>query len=92
MKKPLVTAAVLGLALAACSSSRAPALSPQAFGAGQASLPAAGAAYAPAVTETIVHSFAGGSGGENPHAELLLSDGTLYGTAQNGGANGYGLV
>jgi uncharacterized repeat protein (TIGR03803 family) len=35
---------------------------------------------------TILHSFAGGSGGENPQGELLRGgDGTLYGTTLLGG-------
>ena len=40
---------------------------------------------------TTLYSFTGGSDGGNPQAELVLSDGTLYGTASVGGI-GYGTV
>jgi uncharacterized repeat protein (TIGR03803 family) len=44
-------------------------------------------------TETILHSFAGGSDGIYPEAVLLRANsGTLYGTTAGGGANGDGVV
>jgi len=45
-------------------------------------------------SETLLYSFAGGTAdGANPYGGLLQgSDGTLYGTTVNGGANGYGTV
>ena len=50
--------------------------------------------------ETVLHSFAGGSDGENPGGATLLDvNGTLYGTTEYGGAkdyrsgtSGYGVV
>ena len=44
--------------------------------------------------ETVLYSFTGGADGANPdHAHVLFdSEGNLYGTAANGGANGYGVV
>ena len=37
-------------------------------------------------TETVLHTFTGGKDGGNPYAGLLAgSDGSLYGTARNGG-------
>ncbi|MGB6522944.1 MAG: choice-of-anchor tandem repeat GloVer-containing protein, partial [Candidatus Cybelea sp.] len=43
--------------------------------------------------ETMLHSFAGGSGdGEEPNAGLININGTLYGTTAFGGANGDGTV
>jgi uncharacterized repeat protein (TIGR03803 family) len=40
----------------------------------------------PSGNETLLYSFAGGSGGANPDSVLLLdSQGNLYGTAENGG-------
>jgi len=48
----------------------------------------------PSGTETVLHFFAGGnSDGVNPNAGLVQgSDGTLYGTTGEGGANGDGTV
>jgi uncharacterized repeat protein (TIGR03803 family) len=44
-------------------------------------------------TETVIHSFAGGSDGEVPQAGLTIdAAGNLYGTTSLGGANGLGLV
>jgi uncharacterized repeat protein (TIGR03803 family) len=44
-------------------------------------------------TETVLHSFKGGSGdGEDPQAGLVNVNGTLYGTTIYGGANGVGTV
>ena len=45
-------------------------------------------------TETVLHSFVGGTAdGATPQARLLLgSDGTLYGTTAFGGATGMGTV
>jgi uncharacterized repeat protein (TIGR03803 family) len=45
----------------------------------------------PSGTETILHSFAGGSDGASPAANLLQgSDGNLYGSTGAGGASGDG--
>ncbi len=45
----------------------------------------------PSGTETILHSFAGGSDGANPGANLLQgSDGNLYGSTGAGGTSGHG--
>jgi uncharacterized repeat protein (TIGR03803 family) len=41
---------------------------------------------------TILHSFIGGSDGGNPHAGLVLSGNTLYGTASAGGSSGQGTI
>jgi uncharacterized repeat protein (TIGR03803 family) len=49
---------------------------------------------APDGTESIVHSFRGGSGGSRPLGALILDrKGNLYGTASSGGAdcNGFGV-
>jgi uncharacterized repeat protein (TIGR03803 family) len=47
----------------------------------------------PSGSETVLHSFAGGSGdGANPIAGLINVKGTLYGTTSSGGANDYGTV
>jgi uncharacterized repeat protein (TIGR03803 family) len=44
-------------------------------------------------SETILHHFAGGSGGYSPSATMILaSDGKLYGTAAGGGTNNTGTV
>jgi uncharacterized repeat protein (TIGR03803 family) len=53
-------------------------------------------------TFTTLHSFSAGSGsmpqnytnsdGANPESGLILSGNTLYGTTENGGTNGYGVV
>jgi hypothetical protein len=44
-------------------------------------------------TETILHSFTGGSDGVHPEASLLLSaKGVLNGTTTNGGSSGWGTV
>jgi len=44
--------------------------------------------------ETVLYSFTGGDDGANPYYSYLTIDsaGNLYGTAYNGGANGYGAV
>jgi uncharacterized repeat protein (TIGR03803 family) len=42
--------------------------------------------------ETVLHSFAGGTDGSYPVAGLIDVKGTLYGTTETGGANGYGTV
>ena len=43
--------------------------------------------------ETVLYSFAGGSDGANPlNGTLTNVDGTLYGTTEYGGANGFGTV
>ncbi len=41
---------------------------------------------------TTLHSFAGGSDGASPLAELILSSATLYGSASVGGTSGNGTV
>lgn len=43
-------------------------------------------------TETVVHSFGGGSDGENPQVYLTAGPGGLYGTTQSGGADFGGTV
>ncbi len=43
--------------------------------------------------ETVLYAFTGGADGATPYSPLLLDRlGNLYGTASNGGANGYGGV
>ncbi len=54
-------------------------------------------ATVPAQTFTTLHSFtvtsnSSNSDGAYPYAKLLLSGNTLYGTAQNGGSSGNGVV
>ena len=47
----------------------------------------------PGGTETVVYSFAGGSDGEHPYADVIQgSDGNFYGTTYQGGTGGYGTV
>lgn len=44
-------------------------------------------------TELIAHTFSGGSDGENPVGGMIAgTHGNYYGTAQAGGAHGYGVV
>ncbi len=43
-------------------------------------------------TETVLHSFKGGSGGSAPDAALVQVNGTFYGTTEAGGAHGDGTV
>jgi uncharacterized repeat protein (TIGR03803 family) len=43
-------------------------------------------------TESVVHSFTGGSDGEEPSGNLLLSNGQLYGMARYGGTSNDGIV
>jgi uncharacterized repeat protein (TIGR03803 family) len=43
-------------------------------------------------TFTTLYTFTGVSDGETPAAGLLLSGGTLYGTAQSGGSSGGGTI
>ncbi len=38
------------------------------------------------------YDFTGGIDGQQPCGDLTLSDGTLFGMTQTGGANGYGTV
>lgn len=45
-----------------------------------------------AQTFKTLHIFTGGSGGSGPSAGLVLSDNTLYGTVNGGGAGGAGAV
>jgi uncharacterized repeat protein (TIGR03803 family) len=40
----------------------------------------------------VVYDFSGDTDGANPVAPLILSNGVLYGTTQNGGCNGKGTV
>jgi uncharacterized repeat protein (TIGR03803 family) len=47
----------------------------------------------PSGNETVLYSFAGGADGAEPEADLFRdSNGNLYGTTVNGGANGLGTV
>lgn len=47
----------------------------------------------PGGTETLLHSFSGGSDGANPNSNLMANRrGVLFGTAATGGANGDGTV
>jgi uncharacterized repeat protein (TIGR03803 family) len=41
---------------------------------------------------TILHAFTNTPDGGSPHAGLILSGNTLYGTAEGGGTNGTGMV
>jgi len=44
-------------------------------------------------TETVLHSFTGGDDGANPLGDLLMDKkGNIFGTANQGGANGLGVV
>ncbi len=49
-----------------------------------------GFSITPGGKEKVLHSFAGGSDGQNPQAELINVNGTLYGTTKYGGASGSG--
>jgi uncharacterized repeat protein (TIGR03803 family) len=42
--------------------------------------------------QTVLYSFGGQADGENPYGVLLGSDGNLYGTTSDAGANGFGTV
>lgn len=42
--------------------------------------------------ESVLHNFTCGSDGGYPHANLILSGNTLYGTTPNGGSKSYGVV
>jgi uncharacterized repeat protein (TIGR03803 family) len=47
----------------------------------------------PSGTETVLHSFAGGSDGETPYGGVILdSKGNLYGTTADGGSSNAGIV
>jgi uncharacterized repeat protein (TIGR03803 family) len=39
----------------------------------------------PSGTETVLHSFKGGKDGGDPEARMIVRNGTLYGTTENGG-------
>lgn len=39
-------------------------------------------------TQKVLHTFAGGADGSNPHASLVLKGGNLYGTTEFGGLHG----
>jgi len=44
-------------------------------------------------TETVLHSFTGGTDGEYPQAGVVRDpQGNLYGTTSNGGSSGWGIV
>jgi uncharacterized repeat protein (TIGR03803 family) len=43
-------------------------------------------------TETVLHSFAGGSDGSNPASALIFDGTSLYGTTPLGGASDFGTV
>jgi uncharacterized repeat protein (TIGR03803 family) len=46
-----------------------------------------------AQSESVIYSFTGGTDGGSPQGGVILdSKGNLYGTAENGGANGAGVV
>jgi uncharacterized repeat protein (TIGR03803 family) len=46
-----------------------------------------------AQTESVIYTFTGGSGGSSPYGSLVAdTSGNLYGTAENGGAKGFGVV
>jgi uncharacterized repeat protein (TIGR03803 family) len=43
--------------------------------------------------ETVLHSFANGTDGASPYGSVLVdSSGNVFGTAQSGGAYGYGVL
>ncbi len=42
--------------------------------------------------EKVIHSFAGGSGGNEPTAPLLASGRALYGTTAEGGSRNFGII
>src|SRR6185437_13486609 len=47
----------------------------------------------PTGTETVLHSFAGGSDGAHPYAAVTQgSDGSIYGTTYQGGTSNLGTV
>ena len=46
----------------------------------------------PSGTEKVLHSFGNGTDGKNPKASLIYVKGTLYGTTQNGGQYGHGII
>jgi uncharacterized repeat protein (TIGR03803 family) len=46
----------------------------------------------PVVEFRVLHTFADGTDGRGPHADLILSGNTLYGTTVSGGSNGSGTV
>jgi hypothetical protein len=40
----------------------------------------------------VLHSFTGGSDGDDPVAGLIMKGGHLYGTTSGGGASNYGTI
>jgi uncharacterized repeat protein (TIGR03803 family) len=52
----------------------------------------AAASLAHGQTERVLHSFAGGSDGANPHGGLVLDATNLYGSTQKDGPDGTGTV
>jgi uncharacterized repeat protein (TIGR03803 family) len=46
----------------------------------------------PVIQFRVLHTFAGGTDARGPHADLILSGNTLYGTTVSGGSSGNGTV
>jgi uncharacterized repeat protein (TIGR03803 family) len=84
--------------LGGCSSGAAGTVPPSATASGGWAMDSAYAPYVrsprrDSVAYQSLYSFQGGSGdGANPQAGLLDVEGTLYGTTESGGPNGYGTV
>ena len=84
--------------LGGCSSGAVGTVPPSATASGGWAMDSAYAPYVrsprrDSVAYQSLYSFQGGSGdGANPQAGLLDVEGTLYGTTESGGPNGYGTV